>query len=159
MTTEMDKKIPAFNKVMRTRCFLHILNLVAKSMLKQFELPKKNYEDFTEEEQEVLGDLMELGKDLDTEEAVMRQAEEEDVDVDVDDEELDWVEEVQLTEEDSLQLRKQVKPITCMLIKVYGILTFIMPSSDAFSGAKTSIQDCKLDNQAATGVEEGARRT
>ena len=116
MVTEMHTKIPAFNKVMRTRCFLHILNLVAKSMLKQFELPKKKAEDFTEEEQEVLGDLIKLGNDLDIEEAAMRQTEEEDVEVDDasddDEEELDWVEEVQLTEEESLQLREQVKPIT-----------------------------------------------
>jgi hypothetical protein len=130
MVMEMHKKIPAFNKVMRTRCFLHILNLVAKSMLKQFELSKKKSEDFTENEGEVLGDLVELGKDLDIEEFAMWQAEEEDVEVDVtpdddDEEELDWVEEVQLTEEECLRLREQVKPITRMLIKVYyGILTF-----------------------------------
>ena len=162
MVTEMHTKIPAFNKVMRTRCFLHILNLVAKSMLKQFELPKKKAEDFTEEEREVLGDLAELGKDLDIEEFATRQAEEDDVEVDIapddDDEELDWVEEVQLTEEESRRLREQVKPISRMLIKVNEMLTF-KPTFDAFSGAKTSVQDCKLDDQAATSMEEGARRT
>ena len=162
MVTEMHTKIPAFNKVMRTRCFLHILNLVAKSMLKQFELPKKKAEDFTEEEREVLGDLIELGNDLDIKEAATRQAEEEDVEVDDapddDEEELDWVEEVQLTEEESLRLREQVKPITRTLIKVYAILSF-KSTSDTFSGAKTGVQDCKLNDQAATGVEEGARRT
>ena len=65
MVTEMHDRIPAFNKVNRTQCFLHILNLVAKSMLKQFELPAKKETDFTNEEQEVLGNLVGLSEGSD----------------------------------------------------------------------------------------------
>ncbi|KAG2154487.1 uncharacterized protein EDB93DRAFT_1067554, partial [Suillus bovinus] len=38
MTTHLETLVPSFSGVpMRTRCFLHIINLVAKSILKQFD--------------------------------------------------------------------------------------------------------------------------
>lgn len=41
MVDELDARLPAFSRVNRTRCFAHILNLIAKSMLKLFDIEKK----------------------------------------------------------------------------------------------------------------------
>ena len=40
MVEEMDWLIASFSATSRTRCFLHIVNLIAKSLLKQFEIKK-----------------------------------------------------------------------------------------------------------------------
>ncbi|PPQ85854.1 hypothetical protein CVT26_001954 [Gymnopilus dilepis] len=125
MVTEMHDRIPAFNKVNRMRCFLHILNLVAKSMLKQFELPAKKETNFTDEEREVLGDLVGLSEGLMAEESATRSEEERDVDSykipdeDEEDEE-DWVDEIELTPEEVKELQEKTLPVTRVLVKVSG---------------------------------------
>ncbi|KAG1766266.1 hypothetical protein EDD22DRAFT_730168, partial [Suillus occidentalis] len=41
LTTELAKRVDSFSgAVNRTRCFLHIVNLVAQSIIKQFNVPK-----------------------------------------------------------------------------------------------------------------------
>lgn len=118
---EMHEHIAAFNKVNRTHCFLHILNLEAKSLLKGFELPEKRESDFTDEEQEVLGDLAEMADELRAEEAVTQSELDQDLEADElpDDDELDeWLDAIQLTPEEEKELREKVIPITCVLVKV-----------------------------------------
>ncbi len=41
MITELAKILPKFSEVGHTQCFLHIVNLVAKSIIRQFNIPKK----------------------------------------------------------------------------------------------------------------------
>ena len=41
MITKLTKILPKFSKVGHTQCFLHIVNLVAKSIIRQFNIPKK----------------------------------------------------------------------------------------------------------------------
>ena len=41
MITELAKILPKFSEVGHTQCFLHIVNLVAKSIIRQFDIPKK----------------------------------------------------------------------------------------------------------------------
>lgn len=42
MVTELQKMLPDFpGQAARTRCFCHIVNLVAKSIIIQFDIPKK----------------------------------------------------------------------------------------------------------------------
>ena len=41
MVTELHKMLPGFpGQAARTRCFCHIVNLVAKSVISQFDIPK-----------------------------------------------------------------------------------------------------------------------
>ena len=55
-----------------TRCFDHIVNLVAKSIIQQFDVPKaKGNESFDD----VLRELMVLAEDLDKEELAAREGE------------------------------------------------------------------------------------
>ena len=39
MIDELDDLLPAFSKVNHTRCFLHVNNLVARTLLQQFDVP------------------------------------------------------------------------------------------------------------------------
>lgn len=123
MIYEMDKRIPAFTKVNRTRCFLHILNLVAKSLLKHFELPEKKVEDLTDEEKEVFGDIVELSEGIEAEEEETRNALEADVEGDeLEDEDIEeWLDEVELTPEEEMELKAKVVPITRVLVKVSNL--------------------------------------
>ncbi|KAG2088934.1 uncharacterized protein F5147DRAFT_561336, partial [Suillus discolor] len=42
LTTELAKCMDSFGGALsRTRCFLHIVNLIAKSIIKLFDVPKK----------------------------------------------------------------------------------------------------------------------
>ena len=54
MVSEMEKSLIEFSEVNRTRCFAHILNLIPKSLLKQFDMKQKTEEDLTDEECELL---------------------------------------------------------------------------------------------------------
>ena len=125
MVDELHRKIPAFNKVNRTRCFLHVLNLVAKSLLKQFELPTKKAEDLSDEEKAALGDLVELASGLAEEEGIAQLEAEQDInsdDVPDEDEIEDWVDEIEdLTDAEKVKLQEEVKPIIRVLVKASNL--------------------------------------
>ncbi|KAF8801350.1 hypothetical protein BYT27DRAFT_7115212, partial [Phlegmacium glaucopus] len=54
----------------RTRCFTHILNLVAKSIIKQFDIPKAQADTVLDD---VSKELTALAVDLDLEEQISRE--------------------------------------------------------------------------------------
>jgi hypothetical protein len=96
----------------QTRCFAHILNLIAKTIIKQFDTPKKSSEDLPDDERM----LAELAEGIEFEEAETRRAqddteEEDNIDGWVDEEEL-------LSEEEQSELRAATLPIRCVLLKV-----------------------------------------
>lgn len=97
----------------RSRCFLHVVNLVAKALLRQFDPPKKDAEAaLTAAEKE----LMALSDELDDED-------EEDVganDANDADDDLDgWVDELEAMEEEERdQLLEEVQPVRLALAKV-----------------------------------------
>src|SRR5258708_37155753 len=68
MITELAKILPKFSKVGHTQCFLHIVNLVAKSIIRQFNIPKKqdngHFDKVEQELHNLAGDI-----DLENEEA------------------------------------------------------------------------------------------
>jgi hypothetical protein len=96
----------------RTRCFAHILNLVARCILKQFDLPNaKTARDLDER----VAALIELAEDIDNEENMM--------DTSGDDEANDSEEgmtdpRVGMTEEEIAQLEESVHPVRLVLVKV-----------------------------------------
>ncbi|PPQ84663.1 hypothetical protein CVT26_004180 [Gymnopilus dilepis] len=131
MVAEMHERIAAFNKVNRTRCFLHVLNLVAKALLRQFELPEKKDFDLTDEERKVLGDIAELADGIQAEEDATRKEQEADIDGDdLDPEDLEeWLDEIKLTPEEEEELRLKVVPITRMLVKLRKLAFKIVHST------------------------------
>jgi hypothetical protein len=106
----------------QTRCFAHILNLVAKTVLRQFEGPKK--EKVAKELAKELGAVIdEIDGDNDersdsgTNEGADECDDVNDEVVDDDDEELPD-EQDELSEEEVLSLKESVKPIRLVLTKV-----------------------------------------
>jgi hypothetical protein len=116
MIDELVDLLPNFpGAANRCRCFLHIVNLVAKTLLKQFEVPKKDVEaalDAAERE------LLELAAGADMDELVTVAegglGDNEDAD-DVD----GWVNEMNLLSDDeSEELRRSIQPVRLVIVKV-----------------------------------------
>lgn len=141
MTTEMENLLPEFWRVNRTRCFTHILNLIAKSMLKLFDVQKLKWkpadlnDSLSEDERELAAqkeeeralaaldeeerELLVLAQDIDKEERTTQQENDAD-DVTQDDNDDDgWVDEVEaLTEAERLKLKQEIRPVSRVLVKV-----------------------------------------
>jgi hypothetical protein len=57
----------------RTRCFTHILNLVAKSIIKQFDVPKARANEALEALDDAAKELAALAVDVDVKEQISRE--------------------------------------------------------------------------------------
>jgi hypothetical protein len=106
----------------QTRCFLHILNLVVKSVIRQFDIPKSkktlDSEDDDEGMEEAVKELLKLAGDVNLEEETTANAGNEE-DTTEDDNEQGWVDELEeLTEEELLELGESVQPVRLLLTKV-----------------------------------------
>jgi hypothetical protein len=123
----MVKKIPSHiryweGKTNHTRCFNHIINLIAKTLLKLFEVPKaKGDPTGNKELNEAELELERLGRDLEIED-LKTQVEDfhnaltaEGTD---DDEDLIDATEL-LDEEEIVEFREQIVPVHLALTKVY----------------------------------------
>lgn len=101
----------------RTRCFDHIVNLIAKSVIQQFDIPKaKGNQSFDD----VLRELMVSAEDLDQEEVATREGECWSDDVDSEDDKLDgWVNEREdMSEMEQMELDDNIQPVRRVLVKV-----------------------------------------
>lgn len=137
MISELAKILPDFSQVNHTRCFLHIVNLCTKSIIKQFDVPKqKDDEHLDEAARELQGDgndeIQNLAGDQDLEEQQTREgisqrqtneqgAEEEDEDEDDDIE--GWIDEMELlSPAERAGLEESIRPVKLVLVKVsWGI--------------------------------------
>jgi hypothetical protein len=120
MAEKLEDLLPAFSSDNRARCFTHVLNLIAKSLLKQFDVAKKSEtdDDLNEEEAE----LLDLAEDLDIEELTIAQKPDGDngeIDEDSKDDLEDWVDEVaELSPEEREILEDDIRPVKMVLVKV-----------------------------------------
>jgi len=97
----------------RTRCFTHILNLVVKVMLRQFDVPKAKAGEALDAASQALADL---AGDIEMEEAAMDQGGD---DEDTDDREEGWVDPLYgMSQEEQEKLDVSVRPMRLMLVKV-----------------------------------------
>jgi len=118
MVTELDKMLISFSAINRTQCFTHIINLISKSLLHQFDLKrdKKSGREIDDDEKS----LLDLAGDIEGEEYDMAKendtANEETADYD----NLEgWVNEVAtFTPEQQANLEASVRPVRRMLVKV-----------------------------------------
>ncbi len=105
----------------RARCFTHILNLVVKSIMHQFELPKKKW---YEKDKETYDDLMSLAGDIEEEELETQCEQEgaqddEDNDEPPQDNEEGWIDEREEMDKEELEeLEANVGPTRVLLTKV-----------------------------------------
>jgi len=122
MISELEHQLEDFSQVNRVRCFLHVVNLVAKSLLKQFDVSSKRGEATDAAEQEMEDMLVELAKDFEHEEHATQALNDADEDLldDVDDiEDLVDADET-LTDEERAEIEASIRPVTLVLAKVSG---------------------------------------
>jgi hypothetical protein len=97
----------------RTRCFTHILNLVVKVILRQFDIPKAKVGEVLDVASQALVDL---AGDIEMEEAVMDKRED---DEDDDDREEGWLDPRDgMSQGDLDELDLTVRPVRLVLVKV-----------------------------------------
>jgi hypothetical protein len=111
----------------QTRCFTHILNLVVKSILRQFDLPKQKPEsghslDDGSKELSSLAENLEVEEDLSGEgEGGITTEEPEDDNLD------GWIDEHASMDDDDLQeLEGSVKPVRVLLTKVRQLFNTLL---------------------------------
>src|SRR5882762_8692376 len=118
MIDELVDMLPNFpGQVNHCHCFLHIVNLIAKTLLKQFDVPTKDAESALDDAEK---ELLELAAGIDMEEMVtVAQAGAGDKDDDKNDDVEGWVDEMALlSEEERAALRENVGPVRLVLMKV-----------------------------------------
>jgi hypothetical protein len=97
----------------QTRCFLHVINLVVKSIIKQFDLPKAQADGILDE---ATKELLALAGDIVLEEEESRN---EGNDDDDDDNCEGWIDEREkMTEQEREELDESVQPVRLVLTKV-----------------------------------------
>ena len=115
MINELAKLVDDFpGSANQTRCFLHILNLIVKSIIQQFDVPTSNKlsdgNDVDESVDEGTEELLKLAGDIDFKEEITAGAGDED-DVMNDDNNEGWVDKHEgMTEEELVDLSERVQP-------------------------------------------------
>ena len=116
MVVELSKRLHDFpGATNRSRCFTHTLNLAAKSIIQQFDLPKI---EATIVLDEAAKELVKLTKEMELEELTScggagDEEEEEEDNTD------GWVDEnVLLSDKEKEVLNESMKPVRLMLVKV-----------------------------------------
>ena len=98
----------------QTRCFNHILSLVAKSVVQMFDVPKKNAEGGELSRDEALLQTLAEGIELEERETRERLGRDEDLDDD-----LDWEDDAELlTADEKAELDASILPVRMLIVKV-----------------------------------------
>ena len=120
MITELADLLDDFpGEANRTRCFTHILNLVAKSIIKQFDVPKARADEVLDDAAKELAALavdLELEERLSREEQLFEGVGDEDGDDDGDDD--GWTDvRDELSDNERDALDKTLQPVRLVLVK------------------------------------------
>jgi len=147
MITELADMVGHFGgKTAQTCCFLHVVNLVAKSLLKQFDVPKKQADEYLGSSET---ELRAIAEEIEVEDEATI-AENGDGDPNADDiDDLDgWTDEVgNMTEEEQEELEENIRPIRFVLVKVSSSTKEHLPRNSQIQPAmKTRIQNCPFIN-------------
>ena len=141
MIDELENLAPGFGgSAGHTRCFLHIINLVAKSLLRLFDVKKKKDVDVALEA--ALTGLAEIGAGLESEENEMAgELDGDDEDGgDIDDNDAGWIDErAMLSAEEQAELEDSILPIKLALVKVCRDNTGLPPCSLVPLAAQTCL--------------------
>jgi hypothetical protein len=117
MIKELGDSLEEFSgSINHTRCFLHILNLVVKSILRQFDLPKKKANTILNNSKAELQRLAAVTGNLENEELETQLNLDEDADDDSVEGWIDEQDEMSVIEREELD--ENVGPLRLMLTKV-----------------------------------------
>jgi hypothetical protein len=117
MVRQLEQLIDEFKgQESQTRCFTHILNLIAKSIIRQFDVPKAQYNRVFDKATMA---LMELAGDIEREEQAIVEMGDDREDDEEDENTEDWVDERDTMSEEQLNaLDESARPVRLMLVKV-----------------------------------------
>jgi hypothetical protein len=130
MIAELVKILPDFSQVNHTRCFLHIVNLCAKSIIKQFDVPKKKEDEHLDEAVRELqndnDELQDLAGDQELEEQqtvdaiAQRQINGQDGEEEEEEDDIEgWIDEMELlSPAERAGLEESIRPVKLVLVKV-----------------------------------------
>jgi hypothetical protein len=138
----------------RSRCFTHVLNLAAKSIIRQYDLPKAQADVAMDE---AAKELANLAADLELEEILTRGK--EDAGGENDDDDDGWVDEnAMLTDEERTELDVTVKPVRLMLVKVTWINQSQILANRKIEAPQTCIRCEELNDSPAPQVVLNTQR-
>ncbi|KAF5309387.1 hypothetical protein D9619_012291 [Psilocybe cf. subviscida] len=114
-TNELPALVPSFaGEAARTRCFAHIVNLTAKALLRQFDVPKKDADDALDD---AARELRQLASNIEAEEQMAQGVDEAESD-----DEDGWVDyRDEMTEAERKKLEKCIAPMRLLLVKLRKI--------------------------------------
>jgi len=117
MIDELVNMLPNFaGQANRCCCFLHIVNLIAKTLLKKFDVPKKDAESALDDAET---ELFDLAAGIDMEMVTVAEVGAGDKDDEENDNVEGWVDEmVLLSDEEQAALHENVGPVRLVLVKV-----------------------------------------
>jgi hypothetical protein len=119
MIAELEDLCPEFSSINHTRCFLHIINLVARTLVRQFDVPAKPKDSLDKNDPDY--DLHRLAADNDIEDAQTHEAlleELGDEELEEDDNCEGWVDEMAALLQANRELvQESLKPIQMVLVK------------------------------------------
>jgi hypothetical protein len=121
MITELEDLLPGFSCVNHTRCFLHVNNLVARTLVQQFDVPKAKAKANEADNDDPDQELHELAGDIDFEEWQTREAllkELGDGEIGPDDSNDEWIDEMAaLSQAERENLQNSLRPVRMILVK------------------------------------------
>ena len=120
IVNKLAKALPDWTISKCTHCFAHIINLIAKLLLKQFDIIKKPA-DSAEDKSAKDNELHKLAASLNSEEQqTLEESDRDDNDnMPGNDNKMGWVDELaDMDDEDDEDLLKCIKPISQVLVKV-----------------------------------------
>jgi len=148
MTDKLVDMLPNFlGQANHCHCFLHIVNLIVKTLLKQFDVPKKNVDAALNAAER---ELLELAAGINMEEMVtIAEIGAGDKDDDETDNVEGWVDEMALlSDEERAELNKNIGPVRLVLVKVSESEHCLTLLTRAPIALKTGMQDPPFSDKA-----------
>jgi hypothetical protein len=129
LSEHLAHQVPSYSTVNRTRCFLHILNLVAKSLLRQFDvIPCMGTDGLNDNLSDEEEELLNLANGIEEEELTTALRDEANDDEEASEEDNDdgWVNEAdELSEEEQAALKVHIRPVSRVLVKVRNLKQYL----------------------------------
>jgi hypothetical protein len=126
MIDELEDLLPEFSKFNHTRCFLHVYNLVGRTLVRQFDVPKPTPGDVADDPDH---ELRQFAGDVNLEERQTREALLEDTvtgEISTDDNIDGWVNEMAaLSQAEREVLQDLLRPVRMLLVKVNIVIKIL----------------------------------
>jgi hypothetical protein len=148
MIAELEDLLPEFSKANHTRCFLHVNNLVARTLVRQFDVPRPTPGNVDDDDSD--DELRQFAGDINLEDLQTREALLEDVvtgEIGMDDNIDGWVDEMAaLSQAERKVLQNSLRPVRMLLVKVNIMIGTLLKNLACTPDSKTFIQNHQFDN-------------